>query len=195
MKNTLLAALTLPVMMLSTCVDMTPVFADPDPAPTAADVMHMMARLPAEKCLYNAHGKGCDKPGGYDKGPDAARIADAIAHGADGSLTGTRREDAALMATFSSYESGNKADAVGDSGRARGAWQLHYVADSVAFDPARAVSVWRSIALGTMKAAVCRDNAPDERLAGVAGSCSYAPARRKVRQRVQVARGVLAEIE
>jgi hypothetical protein len=176
---------------LSVC-DVEPVLATEDPAPTADDVLGVMSRLRPEACLYNRAAAGCDRPGRYDKGPDARRIAEGIAAAADGSLTGTRQQDAALMATFTSYESGNVATAVGDGGRAHGAFQLHYVPEQVAFDPLRAAPIWRSIARETMTSAVCKDNPPDERLAGVAGSCSYAKARRKVRQRMQAARDALS---
>ena len=168
-----------------------PAFGETDPAPTAQDVVGVMAKLPPEACLYS--GKKC-KPGGYDKGPDARRIAAAIASSADGSLTGTRVGDAALMATYSSFESGNNASATGDCTaagvcRAHGAWQIWYVPEDVAFDPARAASVWKSIAASSMK--TCDKNAPDERLASVAGSCTFWKARQKVRQRAQAARDAL----
>lgn len=184
--------LTLALPFVLAVCDLTPAYAVDDPAPTLDDVVHVMSKLPPEKCLYQPAGKGCDRPGGYDKGPDAQRIAAAIVESADGRLTGTRRGDAALMATFSSYESGNKADAVGDVGKALGCMQLHYVGPDVAFDPSRALPTWRGIAKGTMEAKACAANAPDERLAGVAGSCTYEPARRKVRQRVQAARAALS---
>ncbi len=191
MHKTTLQALA--VMFVVTTCESTPVPAYTDPTPTTDDVLGVMARLPEERCLFNPKGKGCGHPAGYDKGPDAARIAAAIAASADGRITGTRREDAALIATFTSYESGNKADAVGDMGKALGALQLHYVGPDVAFDPARAVPYWRAIAVGTKQAPGCRDNKPDEQLAGIAGSCTYEPARRKVRQRMVAARAALGE--
>ena len=167
-----------------------PVFARSERV-TSDEVLGVMARLPSEACLYHPHGKRCSKPGGYDQGPDAQRIADAIARHADGAITGNPELDAAIEATFSSYESGNKADAVGDSGKAKGAWQLHFADEAVAFDPEQAVTWWRSIAVGTMKVGACATNPPDERLAGLAGSCTFPAARRKVRQRVQAARDAL----
>lgn len=94
------------------------------------------------------------------------------------------------MAIFSSYESGNKADAIGDGGKSLGAFQVRYASPEVAFDPARAVLWWRSIAVGSLKA--CEKNDPDERLASVAGGCSYPSARRKVRQRVKIARELVS---
>jgi hypothetical protein len=177
---------------LSVCAP-EPVFAGSDHLERIQpeEVIGVMSRLPPEACLYRPHGKGCDKPGGYDKGPDAVRIAEAIARHADGAISGNPELDAAIEATFSSYESGNKADAVGDAGKAKGAWQLHFADESVAFDPEQAVTWWRSIAVGTMKVGSCANNPPDERLAGLAGSCTFEPARRKVRQRVQAAREAL----
>jgi hypothetical protein len=172
-----------------------PAFGDTDPAPTADQVFGVMSRLKPEGCLYNVHGKGCDRPGGYQHGPDARRIAAAIASTVDGTLTGTRVGDAALMATYTSFESGNLATATGDCRadgvcRAHGAFQLWFVPEEVAFDPARAASVWKSVAASSMK--TCEKNVPDERMASVAGSCSYAKARQKVRQRAQAARDALA---
>jgi len=181
-----LAALT----MISTCSPAsTPAFAEDAPSATVDDVLGVMHRLPEEGCLYNPHGKGCTMPGRFDHGPDARRIAESIVVAADGSITGNRALDAAVMATFSSYESGNDASAVGDRGRARGAMQLWFVSDSVAFDPAQSVLAWRAIARGSVK--MCKDNAADEKLASVAGSCSYWKARQKVRQRMQAARDAL----
>ena len=187
--------LTLWVSMLATCVpELAP--ATDDPAPTVADVLGVMNRLPEERCLSNRSGKRCDQPGRYDRGPDARRIADAIVANADGRITGARKLDAALYATYSSYESGNDAGARGDCNadrsvcKANGPWQIWFVSEDVAMDPGRAAPVWRSIASGSIKA--CEKNDPDERLASVAGSCSYAPARRKVRLRMQAARDALA---
>ena len=179
-------------LVFSVC-QLDPAFAEVDQAPTVDDVVSMMAKLPSEVCLYQPARKGCDRPGGYDKGPDAHRIASAIASSADGSITGSRRFDAALMATFSSYESGNKADAVGDAGRAHGAWQMHYVSEDLASDPFKAAPLWRSLAVSSMATKTCAALPPDERLASVAGSCAYEPARRKVRQRMQAARDALAK--
>jgi hypothetical protein len=194
MKKTLLAILALAASTEPSCGDIagTPAFAVEDRAPTVDDVVRVMATIPEERCLYNPGGKRCDQPGRYDRGPDARRIAGAIVANADGSLTGTKREDAAVMAVFSSFESGNNASAVGDGGRARGALQLWYFGDE-AFDPDQAVPIWRSIARGSIKA--CSANVPDERLASVAGGCSYPPAKRKVRQRVELARKTIESIE
>jgi hypothetical protein len=175
-----------------TCGDITtPAFAETDRAPTVNEVIRVMASIPEERCLYNPNGKHCDQPAGHEKGPDARRIAQAIVANADGSLLGSKIDDAALMAVFSSYESGNKADAVGDGGKAIGAWQIHYFGD-VAFDPDQAAPIWRSIAKASLK--VCSANEPDERLASVAGSCSYPAAKRKVRQRVQLARKLADDV-
>ncbi len=192
MRNHLIHTMLVFLAAVTTCGTSVPVFADADPAPTATEVLSVMGQLKEERCLYNPHAKGCDRLGHFDKGPDAKRIAAAIAGAADGSLTGERRLDAALMATFSSYESGNKADAVGDSGKAHGCFQMHYIDADDAFDPARAAPLWRSLAVSSMKMGACATNPPDERLAGIAGSCVYPPARVKVRQRVQAARDALA---
>jgi hypothetical protein len=182
----------------SVCVQ-EPVFAEDEqdvPALTSAEVVKVMAALPPEGCLFNPHAKYCATPGGFDRGPDAKRIADAIVGAANGHVTGDRRLDAALMATYSSYESGNKADAVGDGGLAHGAWQLHYVPEEVAFQPSRAASIWIARAVETMNGPACSGNAPDERLAGLAGSCSYELARRRVRQRLAIARQmILSQID
>ena len=162
--------------------------------PTADDVLKMMASIPEERCLYNRHAKGCDHPGGYDKGPDARRIADAIAPAADGSIYGSPRFDAALMAIFTSYESGNKADAEGDCNeqhqcRAHGAFQLWYVSEEIAYDPLRAAPTWRSMAVSSTK--TCAKNVDDEKLASLAGGCTFSKARQKVRQRTQLAREIV----
>lgn len=199
MKQSIVRVLVLVVVAAggveADCGAVAPAFAEGVPgeaAPVTVDtVLGVMHRLPEERCLYNPRGKRCDLPGGYDKGPDARRIADAIARTADGAITGDKALDASVMATFSSYESGNNASAVGDGTKAKGAWQLHFVDDAVAFDPEQAVTWWRSIAVGTMKVGACATNPPDEKLAGIAGSCTYEPARRKVRQRVQAARAAL----
>jgi hypothetical protein len=171
--------------------DIEPVFAESDPAPTAAEIVGVMAKLPSEACLFHPKGVGCDHPGGYDKGPDARRIAEAIATTANGAIMGSRKLDAAVMATFSSYESGNNASAVGDHGKAHGAWQMWFASEDIAFDPAQAALVWRSLAVSSMNTGACKTLPPDEKLAGLAGSCVYYPARVKVRQRVQAARAAL----
>lgn len=172
--------LALLVLMLGTCSP-TLAPATEDAAPTAAEVLQMMSKLPAEMCLYT--GKRCE-PAGFDKGPDARRIADAIAHAATGELRGTRLEDAALMATYSSYESGNDAHATGDSGRSHGAWQIKFAPAEVSEQPDRAASIWLSLA----RDGACKGVADDEKLAGLAGSCTSSAARQKVRQRAQLAR-------
>jgi hypothetical protein len=150
---------------------------------TTQDVLGFMAAVPPEGCLYS--GKSC-KPAGYDKGPDALRIAQAIAATASGEILGNARDDAALMAVFSSYESGNDTRAEGDHHSSHGAFQIKFVPQDVAEDPVRAAPIWRSLALLGMSA--CAKNDPDERLASVAGSCSATKAKTKVRQRVQLAR-------
>jgi len=184
--------LILALPLLLTVCDVEPVFADPDPAPTVEDVLGVMHRLPEERCIYREKSNCRTTPGRYDRGPDARRIAQAIVANADGSLTGTRALDAAVYATYSSYESGNDASAVGDHGRAHGPWQIWFVSEAVATDPMQAAPVWRSIAASSMATKACAALPEDERLAGLAGSCSYQPARRKVRLRMQAARDALS---
>jgi hypothetical protein len=161
---------------------------------TIDDVLGVMRHLPPEGCLYNPHGRGCDRPGGYDRGPDARRIAEAIVKAADGRITGGVRLDAALMATYSSYESGNTANAKGDGGASLGAWQIKYIGETM-FDPAAAVVVWRSRAVDSMRVCTARGAAPDEGLASLAGGCDFAQTRRKVRMRLKAARDALAAVE
>jgi hypothetical protein len=191
-----LSYLALPLVL--TVCDVEPVLADPDPVPTVDDVLAVMASIPEEHCLFNPKGKGCGKPARYDRGPDARRIALAIVANANGGLTGSRKLDAAVYATYSSYESGNNASARGDCNedktvcKANGPWQIWYISPEVASDPDRAAPVWRSIATSSLKA--CASNPPDERMASVAGSCSYLPARVKVRQRLQAARDALGSM-
>ena len=185
------------LVLVAAACGVAPAFADAGPMVTVDTVLGVMRRLPEERCLYNPHGKNCELPGGYDRGPDAHRIADAIAKIANGCLTGDRAIDAAVMATFSSYESGNNAEAAGDCKggttdkamcAAHGAWQIQFVSPDIATDPYQAAATWLSIARSSMSMGACASNPPDERLAGIAGSCTYGPARRKVRQRVQAAR-------
>lgn len=136
------------------------------------DVMAMAARLPAE---------GKTVLGGYEKAKDAYAIAAGIAE------TAPSRERAALMLTFAAYESGLTIAARGDGGASRGPWQLKYVPDEVAFDPARAAHYWLYLAAGSER--TCASNPPDERLASLAsGSCQKA--RAKVRRRVETARRI-----
>jgi len=196
-------AVSLFVALLSTAPDCggEPAFAAPVDgveAPLTVDqiVNGVMAKVPSEGCLYNREGKGCAKQfehgAGFQRGPDARRIAEAIARTADGRITGSKRTDAALMAVFSSYESGNKADAVGDGGKSYGAWQIRYLGDAM-FDPALAAPAWRSIAIESIR--VCKDNAPDQQLASVAGGCRIHQAQVKVRQRVALARDLAAAVQ
>ena len=98
-------------------------------------------------------------------------------------LRGSREQDAALIVTFSSYESGNDAHAVGDHGKSHGMLQIKYLPQDVAEDPERAVPNWIALA----RDGACKDLPQDEKLAGLAGSCQSAKARRKVRQRVEAA--------
>jgi hypothetical protein len=93
------------------------------------------------------------------------------------------------MAAFSSYESGNKADAVGDHGQSHGAFQIKYLPPDVANDPGRAASNWVALA----RDGACKELPLDERLAGLAGSCASGKARQKVRLRVRAAREALGE--
>jgi len=188
--------------LLLSCVFATcepiPALAVEDRVPTADDVIAVMSQIPEERCLYGQ--QACrERAGHYEHGPDARRIAEAIVAAADGSLTGTRLGDASLMAVFTSYESGNDASARGDCKdadrrlcRSNGAFQLMFITPEVAFDPAQAAPVWRAIARGSIKA--CKDNPDDEKLASVAGSCSFWKARQKVRQRVQLAREQAASL-
>ena len=144
---------------------------------TADDVLTMVALIPAPN----------GRPGGYERAPDARRIADAIAATADGSLLGTPREDASLMAVFASYESGNRVCPAGDGGKALGAWQLHYAGREVACDPARAARWWLAVARASVR--LCADNPPDERLAALAGG-TCARGRRLSATRVRLAREI-----
>ena len=189
MKSTAKVFATLLVSFVSlvgpACEGSEPAFADADRAPTVDDVVHVMRVLPPEACLYT--GKAC-KPGRYDQGPDARRIAAAIVSHVDGTLTGDRAHDAALVATFSSYESGNDARAVGDHGKSHGMLQIKYLPQEVAENPDRAVPNWIALA----RDGACKDLPVDEKLAGLAGSCLSAKARQKVRQRAQAARDALA---
>jgi hypothetical protein len=52
------------------------------------------------------------------------------------------RTDAAIMLVYAWRESGFRAHAVGDNGRAKGAWQLWLVPDASAFDLGRAARIW-----------------------------------------------------
>lgn len=198
MKNQLCFAVMAILSTASTCIE-EPVFADADPAPTVDDVIGVMKRLRHERCLFHPAGAGCDRPGGYDRGPDARRIAAAIVANANGAIAGSRKLDAAVMATYSSYESGNDASAKGDCDssktmcRAKGAWQMWFASDDIAFDPAQAAPVWRSLAVSSMRTGACATLPPDEKLAGLAGSCVYYPARVKVRQRMAAARAALGD--
>jgi hypothetical protein len=177
-------------LLFSVCIQ-EPVFAEDanDEVPlTSAEIVKVMAALPPEGCLFNPHAKYCAAPGGFDRGPDAKRIAEAIVVAANGRVTGSKRLDASLMATYSSYESGNKADAVGDSGKSLGAWQIKFIGETM-FDPRQAAIVWRARAIDAEE--VCKNLPPDERLASLAGGCMYPKVRQKVRQRMQAARVAL----
>ena len=169
-----------------------------DERPTTQDVLDIMSKLPPETCLYNPHGIECSKPGGYDRGPDARRIAAGIALAVDGSVRGDMRKEAALAATFSSYESGNRADARGDCHdapdgervcRAKGAFQLWTSDDSMADDPTSAARAWIKMAVDER----CAGLDPSEDLAGLAGSCKSRKARRKVRLRTLAAEAALGD--
>jgi hypothetical protein len=164
---------------------------DEQAALTTKQILGVMAQLPPEGCLYNAHGRSCDRPGGFDRGPDAKRIADAIVATADGRVTGDRELDASLMAVYSSYESGNDANAKGDSGRSLGAWQIMFIGETM-YDPMRAAPVWRARAIESAR--VCGKLPVDEQLASLAGGCMYPKTRQKVRQRMQAARTALAAV-
>jgi hypothetical protein len=146
---------------------------------SGVEVLEMMERVPSECSLMRRPPHWCPRgPAGFERGRDARLIASAI------SSVAKSREEAALLAVFSSYESGNFARAVGDGGRSLGAWQIQGIGAG-AFDPYFAASYWLDLANRNIKG--CWRNAPDERLASLAsGSCFKA--RAKVRLRVRLAR-------
>jgi hypothetical protein len=172
------------LILIAALLICTTATADEDRAPSVDQVIDMMAKLPPEGCLYS--GKAC-KPGGYDRGPQAREIAAAIARHATGEILGSRQQDAALLATFSSFESGNDVHAAGDHGKSHGPLQIKYVPQQVAENPDRAVPIWIALA----RDGACAGLPTEEKLAGLAGSCASAKARQKVRQRVMAARALV----
>lgn len=140
------------------------------PVVTQREVLAMMAEIP--NCE-----RACAAKGAYATAGDAAEVALAI------SLSARSRKEAAEEAVYAAYESGNRKLAVSPDGRDRGAWQLRDAGEA-AFDPARAVLLWRAAADASR--ALCAANPPEERLAALAsGSCSAG--RQKVRLRDAVA--------
>jgi hypothetical protein len=152
------------------------------PDVTAEDVMAVLARIPLGESPHAA-------PGGYERSRDAREIAAAIARNVDGSLLGSRRQDAYLIAIFGSYESALRKRMVGDGGKALGFLQLQYAGPEVAFNPDRAIGFWLATARRSME--LCAHNAPEERLAALAsGRCDRG--RRVVRRRMAVLEAILA---
>lgn len=157
--------------------------APPETVVTASAVLDMMRLIPLECSLWgSAPRPRCptDRPAGFELGPDAGAIAAAIARHA------ASRYDAALLAVFSSYESGNDAHAVGDGGKSFGAFQVQGMGEG-AFDPDKAAARWLELARSGQHR--CHRNPPDEQLASVAsGNCDHG--REKVRRRVRLARSL-----
>lgn len=141
------------------------------PIVTIETVRAMQARIP--NCE-----RGCESTGAFATVPGAPKIAEAI------SATARSPFEAAEMATYAAFESGNQPRLVSKADpRDRGAWQLRFVADDVAFDPRKAAPVWLKIADASREH--CKDLPPEERLAELAsGSCKYG--RAQVRHRHEI---------
>lgn len=152
---------------------------------TSDEVLGMMARIPSPE--------GGTRVGGYERGPDAKEIANAIAAHVNRNVDNvfaTRRQTAATMAVYSSYESGNTKCAVGDSGRSLGFLQLQRVSVATACSPFDALVIWASRAKDALE--TCANNPPEERLAPLAsGNCAHA--RLKTRGRMMVAKSIISE--
>lgn len=121
-----------------------------------------------------------DTIGHYERGKDAQEIAEAIAAKA------VDLRDAAEMQLYSDYESANRLDALGDSGRSHGAWQIPVVR----IGAERQLAYWLSLREHSI--AVCSDNGRATKLAALAsGSCDRAL--RKVRLRNDVVERLVEE--
>ena len=152
-----------------------PLNADEPVRLTAAQVLQLMDKVPEK-----AHPA---RAGRYEQAGDAKEIAAAIAGVAP------ERDTAALMTVYAAYESSNQKCAIGDQGRSAGAWQLQYVPREVACDPARAASVWLSLARDA--SGRCLSSPPDDRLSVLTGgSCTRGVL--VARSRARIARQVAA---
>lgn len=130
-----------------------PVQAD-EPKVTVALVQHYQARIP--NCERACTGQGAFATAGH-----ALEIARAIARVA------RTPHEAAQLALYAAWESGNDPRAVGDAGRALGAWQLHY---GPGLDLDASARYWLAAAEASRK--LCARLPERERLAAlVSGSC------------------------
>ncbi len=146
---------------------------------SAADVLAMMARLPAVEV---PHTDAQRQPGGFERIGVANALARAIAD-----LT-PHRQAASLMVVYAAYEGGNLRCAVGDGGASLGPYQLQDVPETIACDPIEASKVWIQKAKYSWRR--CDKNPPEERLAHLAsGSCDRG--RALARRRDAIARRIL----
>jgi hypothetical protein len=134
--------------------------------------------------------------------PDAEDIARAAVQAVildeEAPITGDLIGDVALILVWAKNESmfrvhgPDGACLSGDGGKARGHLQLHDVGPVFACSVLEATRIWLQRAHESLR--ICRHNAPDERLAGLAsGRCDRG--RVLSRERVQAARAALGKVE
>jgi hypothetical protein len=162
--------------------------ASADPPITTDDVLAMMDRVPAtERCRFDKDPL-CTLPYRWSRVGHANRIAYAIAKSA------TTREAAAYLVVYGIREGGNRKDAVGDSGKSYGPWQisLEQAPVEVSTDPDKAAPIW--LHLADKARADCSSLPEDEQLAQVAsGNCDHG--RRLAARRANMVRRVLSELD
>lgn len=190
--RTVALTLTLALLALPALADDSAAPLQPPPEPvTAADVVNVFERLPAECSLYKGLGS-CPKgtPGRF-RSKEIPAYAAAIA------VEARDLTEAATAATFLAYESAVNSHAVGDKdskdGASYGGFQMKefWIAKEKATDPASAVHAW--LLLKRRSEELCSGNPPDARLAALAsGNCSHAW--RRVERRMQVVRDVVAAV-
>ena len=156
----------------------------PPPGITADLVADMQAKIP-EESRYRAM-----KPAGFEHAGDAKVVAEAIARHA------SSPKQAAILAVFIAYESGNQLRARGDFRdgvyHSFGPLQLgtHVLPEEDAYDLDKAIVAWQALAASS--AARCRALPEEEQLAAVAsGNCAHGHV--KSRTRVYVATKIAGE--
>jgi len=118
---------------------------------------------------------------------EVVRAVLAVSEDLDGSLTGSRAGDAALLLVWSFAESDWRACVAGDGGRSLGAFQLQMLDEKRACDVPTAAAEW--LRRARRSEGVCAVLPPDERLAGLAsGACDRG--RELARRRVTEARAL-----